>query len=156
MNINATLIGQAIAFALFVMFCMKFVWPPLANAIAERQRKIEEGLSAAERAKADLASAGQTAEQEIAAAKAKAAQLIDQANRSANQMLEDARLQAAAEGERIRQQAHDAVDQEINKAREDLRKQVAELAVLGAQKILQQQVDPAAHAKMLDELAAQL
>lgn len=156
MNINATLIGQAIAFALFVMFCMKFVWPPLANAIAERQRKIEEGLSAAERAKADLASAGQTAEQEIAAAKAKAAQLIDQANRSANQMLEDARVQAAAEGERIRQQARDAVDQEINKAREGLRAQVAELAVLGAQKILQQQVDPAAHAKMLDELAAQL
>ena len=87
MNINATLIGQSIAFAIFVMFCMKFVWPPLVAAISDRQRKIADGLNAAEKAKADLATASQAAEQELIAAKAKAASLIDQANKSANQMI---------------------------------------------------------------------
>ena len=145
MNINATLIGQSIAFAIFVMFCMKFVWPPLVAAISDRQRKIADGLNAAEKAKADLATASQAAEQELIAAKAKAASLIDQANKSANQMIEDARVQAQVEGERIRQQA-----------REGLRAQVAELAVLGAEKILQEKVNPETHANMLNQLAAKL
>ncbi len=156
MNINATLIGQSIAFAFFVMFCMKFVWPPLVAAISDRQRKIADGLNAAEKAKADLASAGQAAEQELASAKSKAAALIEQANRSANQMIEEARLQAQVEGERIRQQARESIDQEINKAREGLRSQVAELAVLGAEKILQEKVNPEVHANMLNQLAAKL
>ena len=146
MNINATLIGQSIAFAIFVMFCMKFVWPPLVAAISDRQRKIADGLNAAEKAKADLATASQ----------AKAASLIDQANKSANQMIEDARVQAQVEGERIRQQAREAIDQEINKAREGLRAQVAELAVLGAEKILQEKVNPETHANMLNQLATKL
>ena len=156
MNINATLIGQSIAFAIFVMFCMKFVWPPLVAAISDRQRKIADGLNAAEKAKADLATASQAAEQELIAAKAKAASLIDQANKSANQMIEDARVQAQVEGERIRQQAREAIDQEINKAREGLRAQVAELAVLGAEKILQEKVNPGTHANMLNQLATKL
>lgn len=156
MNINATLIGQSIAFAIFVMFCMKFVWPPLVAAISDRQRKIADGLNAAEKAKADLATASQAAEQELIAAKAKAASLIEQANKSANQIIEDARVQAQVEGERIRQQAREAIDQEINKARESLRAQVAELAVLGAEKILQEKVNPETHANMLNQLAAKL
>ncbi|WP_410472818.1 F0F1 ATP synthase subunit B [Faucicola mancuniensis] len=156
MNINATLIGQSIAFAIFVIFCMKFVWSPLVAAISDRQRKIADGLNAAEKAKADLASATETADKELAAAKAKAASLIDQANKSANQMIEDAKLQAQAEGERIRQQARDAIDQEINKARESLRAQVAELSVLGAEKILQEKVNPEVHANMLNQLATKL
>lgn len=105
MNINLTLIGQAIAFAVFVAFCMKFVWPPLINAISERQRRIADGLNAAEKAKADLADAQAQVKQELDVAKAQAAQLIEQANRRAAQLIEEARTQAAAEGERIRQQA---------------------------------------------------
>ena len=156
MNINSTLIGQAIAFAIFVMFCMKFVWPPLIGAINDRQRKIAEGLNAAEKAKADLATAERDVQQELNLAKTKAAALIEQANKSANQLVEDAKSQAQAEGERIRQQAQAAIDQEINQARESLRAQVAELAVLGAEKILQDTVDVQKHASMLDQLAAKL
>lgn len=156
MNINLTLIGQAIAFAMFVAFCMKFVWPPLIAAISDRQRKIADGLNAAERAKADLANAQAQVKQELDAAKAQAAQLIEQANRRAAQLVEEARTQATAEGERIRQQSREAVDQEINQAREQLRGQVAALAVAGAEKILKAQVDEQAHAAMLNQLAAEL
>ncbi len=156
MNINSTLIGQAIAFAIFVMFCMKFVWPPLIGAINDRQRKIAEGLDAAEKAKADLATAEQDVQQELNLAKTKAAALIEQANKSANQLVEDAKSQAQVEGERIRQQAQAAIDQEINQARESLRAQVAELSVLGAEKILQEKVDMQVHARMLNQLAAKL
>lgn len=156
MNINLTLIGQALAFAMFVAFCMKFVWPPLIAAISDRQRKIADGVNAAERAKADLANAQAQVKQELDAAKAQAAQLIEQANRRAAQLVEEARTQAAAEGERIRQQSREAVDQEINQAREQLRGQVAALAVAGAEKILKAQVDEQAHAAMLNQLAAEL
>ena len=156
MNINFTLVGQAIAFAIFVVFCMKFVWPPLIGAINERQRKISEGLNAAEKAKADLATAEQNVQQELDLAKTKAAALIEQVNKSANQLIEDAKSQAQAESERIRQQAQASIDQEINQARESLRAQVAELAVLGAEKILQDKVDEQKHASMLDQLAAKL
>ena len=156
MNINSTLIGQAIAFAIFVMFCMKFVWPPLIGAINERQQKIADGLSAAEKAKADLACGEQDVQQEHNIAKTKAAALIEQANKSANQLVEDAKIQAQVEGERIRQQAQATIDQEINQARESLREQVAELAVLGAEKILQDQVDMQKHTSMLNQLAAKL
>ena len=156
MNINLTLIGQAIAFAMFVAFCMKFVWPPLISAISERQRKIADGLNAAEKAKADLADAQAQVKAEIDAAKAQAAQLIEQANRRGAQLVEEARTQASAEGERIRQHAKDVVDQDINAAREELRQQVAALAVAGAEKILNQQVDAEAHNAMLNQLAAKL
>lgn len=156
MNINLTLIGQAIAFAIFVAFCMKFVWPPLIAAISDRQRKIADGLNAAERAKADLADAQAQVKQELDAAKAQAAQLIEQANRRGAQLVEEARTQATAEGERIRQQSRESVDLEINQAREQLRAQVAALAVSGAEKILKAQVDVQAHAAMLDQLAAEL
>lgn len=156
MNINLTLIGQAIAFAIFVAFCMKFVWPPLIAAISDRQRKIADGLNAAERAKADLADAHAQVKQELEAAKVQAAQLIEQANRRGAQLVEEARTHATAEGERIRQQSRESVDLEINQAREQLRAQVAALAVAGAEKILKAQVDEQAHAAMLNQLAAEL
>ena len=156
MNINYTMFGQAIAFAMFVTFCVKYVWPPLIAAISDRQRKIADGLNAAERAKADLANAQAQVKQELDAAKAQAAQLIEQANRRAAQRVEEARTQATAEGERIRQQSREAVDQEINQARDQLRGQVAALAVAGAEKILKAQVDEQAHAAMLNQLAAEL
>ncbi len=153
---NLTLIGQAIAFAIFVLFCMKYVWPPIMASIAERQQKIEDGLNAAKKAKADLASAEQEVEEELSKAKTKAASLIEQANKNANQMIEEAKVQAQEEGERIRQQAHASIEQEINQAREALRTQLAELAVMGAEKILQEKVDAQKHASMLDQLAARL
>ncbi len=156
MNINSTIIGQMIAFAIFVWFCMKFVWPPLIGAINERQRKIEEGLNAAEKAKADLASAEQKAEAEFAAAKTEAAAIIDKANRTASQMIEDAKEQARVESERIISAAHSTVEQEVAQTREQLRSQVAALAVLGAEKILQDKVDEQKHASMLEQLAAKL
>lgn len=156
MNINLTLIGQSIAFAIFVLFCMKFIWPALMGAIEERQQKIAEGLNAAEKAKADLADAEQSVEQELASAKVKAAALIEQANKSANQLIEEAKAQAEIEGERIRQQARESIDLEINQAREGLRSQVSELAVLGAEQILKEKVDAQQHAKMLQDLAAKL
>ncbi len=156
MDINLTLLGQIISFAIFVTFCLKFIWPPLIKAIEERQAKIADGLNAAELAKAELATAHGQVQQELNASKAQTAQLIDQANRRAAQLIEDARVQATAEGERIRQQARESIDQEINQARETLRGQVAALAVSGAEKILKAQVDQKAHAAMLNQLATEL
>ncbi|MDF2446824.1 MAG: synthase subunit [Moraxellaceae bacterium] len=156
MNINATLIGQAIAFAIFVWFCMKFVWPPLTIALAERQKKIAEGLNAADKAQRDLESAHAQVAEELKAAKAQAAVLIEQANKRANQMVEEAKAQAADEGQRQLAQARAQIEQEIATARDTLRAQVAALAVAGAEKILESQVDAKAHAGMLDKLAAEL
>ncbi|OOS06461.1 ATP synthase F0 subcomplex B subunit [Moraxella cuniculi DSM 21768] len=156
MNINLTIFGQLIAFAIFVLFCMKFVWPPLIGAINERQRKIEDGLNAAEKAKADLASAEKQVEAEVAAAKTEAASIIERANKTATQMIEDAKDQARLEGERIIAAAHAAIEQEAAQTREQLRAQVASLAVLGAEKILQDKVNEQEHASMLEQLAAKL
>lgn len=102
MNINATLLGQAISFAIFVWFCMQYVWPPLTAALAERQKKIAEGLSAADKAQRDLASAQDQVAQEMKAIKEQAAQLIEQANRRASQLVEEAKGQAQAESDRIK------------------------------------------------------
>lgn len=154
--INLTIFGQLIAFAIFVLFCMKFVWPPLIGAINERQRKIEDGLNAAEKAKADLASVEQQIEAEFAAAKTEAASIIERAGKTANQMIEDAKEQARLEGERIIAAAHVAVEQEAAQTREQLRSQVASLAVLGAEKILQDKINEQEHASMLEQLAAKL
>lgn len=156
MNINLTLIGQAISFTIFVWFCMKFVWPPLTTALAERQKRIAEGLSAADKAQRDLESSKQQVADELKAVKDQAAQLLDQAHRRAGQMVEEARTQAQAEGERIKAQARDDIEQEINRARDALRAQVAALAVAGAEKILQAQVDAQAHSAMLNKLASEL
>lgn len=154
--INYTIVGQMIAFAILVWFTMKFVWPPLIGAINERQRKIEEGLNAAEKAKADLASTEAKVEQEFASAKAEAAAIIERANKTANQMIEDAKEQARVEAERIITSAQTAMSQELVKAREGLRTQVASLAVLGAEKILADKIDEQKHATMLNQLAAEL
>ncbi|PTQ91066.1 F0F1 ATP synthase subunit B [Agitococcus lubricus] len=156
MNINATLLGQAISFAIFVWFCMKFVWPPLTAALAERQKKIADGLNAASKAQDDLKIAQEQVAQELKAAKDQSAQLIEQANRRANQLVEEAKAQAQAESERIKAQAREQIEQETNRARDALRAQVAALAVAGAEKILQAEVNAAAHAAMLNKLAAEL
>lgn len=154
--INLTIIGQMIAFAIFIVFTMKFVWPPLIGAINERQRKIEQGLNAAEQARSDLASAETKIEEQLAGAKLEAAAIIDRANKTATQMVEEAKLQAQLERERIITQAHTERELEFIKAREALKQELATLAVLGAEKILQDSVDKQKHEQMLLELANKL
>ena len=156
MNMNATLIGQAIWFALFVFFCMKFVWPPISRALDERKQKIAEGLSAADRAERDLELAQEKATANLKESKEKAAEIIDQANRRANQIVEEAKDAARTEGERLFEKAQSEIDQEINRAREELRKEVSALALRGAEQVLGREVNRDAHKQLLDDLAAQL
>ncbi|MDY6890634.1 MAG: F0F1 ATP synthase subunit B [Pseudomonadota bacterium] len=156
MNINLTIIGQAIAFFLFVVFCMKYVWPPITGALAERKRKIAEGLDAADRAGRDLQLAQEKAAEEIRAGKEQAAAIIEQANKRANQIIEEAKEQARVEADRVKASAQAELEQEVNRARELLRSQVATLAVAGAEKILEASVDKKAHAKLVEKLAAEL
>lgn len=156
MNINATLIGQAISFAIFVWFCMKFVWPPLIAAMQERQKQMSDGLQNAERAQQELDEAKVKAEAHLLEAKQQAAGLIDQANKRARQIVEEAQELAKQEGERIKLLAEADIKQEVNRAKEDLRAQVSILAIAGAEKILTSSVDQQAHSKMLNKLAAEL
>ncbi len=156
MNINLTIIGQAIAFAIFVMFCMKYVWPPITGALAERKKKIAEGLDAAERAQRDLQLAQEKAMANMRESKDQAAAIIEQANKRASQLVEEAKEQARVEAERIKTAAQAEIEQDVNRAKETLRSQVAALAVAGAEKILEKSVDQAAHAQLVDKLAAEL
>ena len=156
MNINATLIGQIITFAIFVWFCMKFVWPHLLGAMHEREKKIADGLDAANRAERDLELAKEKAASQLRESKEKAAEIIEQANKRANQIIDEAKETARAEGERLKAAAQSEIEQEVNRAKEALRKQVSELAVTGAAKILGKSVDAAAHADLLNKLADEL
>ncbi len=156
MNINATIIGQAIAFFFFTWFCMKFVWPPLTEALRERQKKIADGLDAAERASRDLELAKEKATQALREGKEQASGIIDQANKRASQIVDEAKEQAITEGERLKVAAKADIDQEMNRAKEALRSQVAVLAVAGAEKILGKSVDAKAQVELVDKLAAEL
>lgn len=156
MNINATLIGQAIAFAIFVIFCMKFVWPPVIAALQERQKKIADGLDAASRAARDLELAHEKAGQQLREAKSQAAEIIEQAKKSANQIVDEAREQARAEGDRMIAQAKAQIEQELNSVKDALRAQVGALAVSGAEKILGASIDANAQKQLVDQLAAEI
>ncbi|MCE9662115.1 F0F1 ATP synthase subunit B [Halomonas sp. M5N1S17] len=156
MNINMTLIGQTIAFAIFVWFCIKYVWPPISTALHERQKKIADGLDAASRASRDLELAQEQAAQTLRESKEQASQILDQANKRSSQMIEEAREQARAEGERLVAGARAEINQEINRAKEELRAQVASLAIVGAERVLEASIDEKAHRKLLDKLAAEL
>ena len=156
MNINLTLIGQTLAFALFVLFCMKYVWPPILAAMRERTQKIADGLAAAERAERNLEQAQEAATLRMAEAKREAADIIDAANKRAGRIVEEAKEQARAEGERLKEAARAEMAQEVNRAREQLRGQVASLALAGAEKVLAAEIDSKRHGKMIDQLAAEL
>ncbi|AWK40059.1 F0F1 ATP synthase subunit B [Photorhabdus laumondii subsp. laumondii] len=156
MNINATILGQAIAFVLFVMFCMKFVWPPIMAAIEKRQKEIADGLSSAERAKKDLDLAQANATDQMKKAKVEAQVIIEQANKQKAQILDDAKAEAEQERNRIVTQAQAEIDAERKRAREELRKQVAMLAIAGAEKIIERSVDEAANSDIVDKLVAEL
>ncbi|MDP5255670.1 MULTISPECIES: F0F1 ATP synthase subunit B [unclassified Vibrio] len=156
MNMNATLLGQAIAFVLFVWFCMKFVWPPLMAAIEERQKEISKGLQAAERAEKDLALAKENASDQLKEAKRTATEIVEQANKRKAQIVDEAREEALAERAKILAQAESEIETERNRVRDELRKQVATLAVVGAEKILERSIDKNAHKDILDNITAKL
>ena len=156
MNINATLIGQSITFFFFVWFCMKYVWPPLTAALAERQKRIADGLEAAEKAGRDLEKTQEVVAEQLKEAKTQAASIIDQANKRATQIVEEAKNQGKEEGQRMITGAQAEIEQEINRAKEQLRAQVASIAIAGAEKILEATIDEAAHAKITEKLAESL
>ena len=156
MDINATLLGQAITFAILVWFTMKFVWPPLTNMMDERAKRIADGLAAAERGKQDLEQASKRVEEQIRTAKQQASELVLAAEKRSGQIVEEAKQAARSEGEKIIADARAEIGQEVLRAKEELRGQLADLAVAGAEKILKREIDPAKHADLLDSIKAEL
>jgi F-type H+-transporting ATPase subunit b len=156
MNINFTLFAQAIAFAVLILFTVKFIWPPLLKAIETRQKEIADGLAAAQEGKSALEVAAKKSEVTLNEAKQKASEIIGQAEKRASQIIEEAKATAKTEGERIVAGAKSEIDQEVNRAKEGLREQVASLAVAGAEKILRKEINAKAHGEMLSQLAAEL
>ena len=156
MNINATLLGQAIAFAIFVWFCMKYVWPPLISAIEERQKKIADGLTKAERAVKDLDLAKAKASDKLKEAKAQAAEIVEHANKSRNKIVEDAKTEAEVERLKIIAQGEAEIEAERNRVREELRLKVSMLAIACAEKIIKRSIDKEANSDIIDKLVAEL
>jgi F-type H+-transporting ATPase subunit b len=155
-DINMTLIGQVIAMAVFVWFCMKFVWPFVMGAIEQRQTEITNGLASAEKARADLASAKTEAEKLIAAAREQARGIVEQANTRASGIVEQAKSDSESERKRQLEAARTEIGAETNRAREELRTQVARIAVAGAEKVLSREIDAKAHSDILNKLASEL
>lgn len=156
MSINATLIAQLIVFLILVWFTMKFVWPPIARALDERAQKIADGLSAADKAKADLSLANKRVEEQLSSARNETAQRLADAERLAQSMIEEAKSRASEEGAKIIAAAKAEAAQESVKARDALRDQVAALAVKGAEQILRKEVNAGVHADLLSRLKTEL
>ena len=156
MDINATLFAQMITFGILIWVTMKFIWPPLAQAMDERAQRIAEGLAAADRAKAELQDANARVDDEIKKARVQASEIIDKAQQQANQILDKAKADALLEGARQKAIAQTEIEGMVGKARETLRGQVAALAVQGAQKIIQREINPDAHKVLLDQLVAEI
>ncbi len=156
MSFNLTLIAQAVSFALFIWFTVKFVWPPLLRAIEARQKQIADGLAAGEQGKKSLEASSKQADQAIREARSRATEIIAQAEKRGAEVVEEAKTVARAEGDREKTAAKADIQQEAARAREQLREQVAALAVAGAEKILRREVDAKAHADLLDGIKKQL
>jgi F-type H+-transporting ATPase subunit b len=156
MNFNATLIGQMITFAVFVWFCMKYIWPPLMAALDERNARISEGLAAAQRGQQDLEEAQAKVGESLGEAKQQAQEIINQAQKRANEIVDEAKDAARDEADKIKTAATADIDQQVNSAREHLRKEVSSIALAGAEQILKREVDAKAHAAVLDDLVAQI
>ncbi len=156
MSINLTLWGQTIAMAVFVWFCMRFIWPYLMNAIEERQTKIADGLAAAEKGQQKLDDATREAEKIVQDARAQATTILDKAHARANEIVAEGKAEGVRERERQLELARAEVAQEINRAREELRGEVSAIAVASAEKILRREIDPKAHEDILSRLAAEL
>jgi F-type H+-transporting ATPase subunit b len=156
MNINATLIGQAIAFFLFVVFCMKYVWPPILHALQERKAKIADGLAAAEHGKHEQELAEVRAKELLRKAKDQGAEIISRADKRAAEIIEAAKNDAKSEGARLMTAAQAEIEQEVIRVKEGLRGQVVSIALAGAGKVLEREVDETAHAELLNKLAAEI
>jgi len=156
MNINLTLIGQSITFFFFIWFCMKFVWPPIMNALHERRNKIADGLAAAEKGQHEEELAKKRAAEILKEAKDQAGEIIRQAEKRAAQIVDEAKNDAKAEGARLVHAAEAEIEQSVTRAREELRGQVVSLAVAGASKVLKKEIDEKANEALLKDLAAQL
>ena len=156
MEINATLLGQALVFAILYWFSWKFIWPPLTRAVEERQKKISDGLAAAERGQKELQQSHGDAEVIVHEAREKALKIVDQANRRSNEIIDEARATAIAEGQRLVGDARQEVQLEQARARDVLRKDVARLAVAGASRLLEREIDPKAHADLIEKLATEI
>ncbi len=156
MNINLTLIGQTITFIIFVWFCMKFIWPPIMNALNERRKTISDGLAAAEEGQRERERGRSDADELIEQAKSQAQEIIARAEKRGSEVVAEAKTDARTEGERILTAARGEIEMETNRAREELRLQVAQLALSGAEQILSREIDQKSHEKMLSELAERL
>ena len=156
MNINATLIAQMIVFGILIWVTMKWIWPPLMKAMDERSQRIAEGLAAADRSQRDLAQAQDQVNALLRDARTKANEIIEQAHARANQIVDAAKSDAIAEAGRQKALAQADIEVAANRAREDLRKQVSALAVAGASRLIQREIDPGTHKALLDELAAEI
>lgn len=156
MNLNATLIVQTIVFLVLGWVTMKFIWPPLIAALNERQKKIADGLAAADKGEKSLVDARSAADAIVKEAREKAVKIVDQANRRSNEVIDEAKGTAIAEGQRLVAEARSEVQLEQNRAREQLRKEVASLAVAGASRLLGREIDARTHADLLEKLATDI
>ena len=156
MNINATLIGQIITFAIFIWFTMRYVWPPIKKAMRDREKNISDGLQAAEQGHRDLELAQRKSKKIIADAKLEASHVLERANERASQSIEEAKENARIEGQRLLDNAKIEVDQQFNQARDQLRNEVVNLALSGAEKVLEKEINKSTHEKLLQELAGDL
>ncbi len=156
MNFNATLIGQMITFAIFVWFCMKYIWPPLLAALEERNARISEGLAAAQRGQSELEEAKAKVNDSLKDAKQQAQEIINQAQKRANEIVDEAKDAAREEADRIKAAASADIEQQVNSAKDQLRKEVSAIALAGAGQILNREVNAEAHSAVLDELVAQI
>jgi F-type H+-transporting ATPase subunit b len=155
-DLNATIVGQTIAMIVFVWFCMRFVWPLIMNMIEERQTQIADGLAAAEEGSRSLEKAEVKITGMIKEARTQGREIIDEANTRGSGIVDEARVEAGRERERIVTAAHAEVEQDVNRAREELRGQVASIAVAGAERIIAKEIDAATHKDLLDQLAAEI
>ena len=156
MNLNATFIGQIVAFAIFIYLTQRFVWPPIVAAMAERTKRIADGLQAADRAEKDLELAKQKVFEQLASAKKDPAAIIDQANKRAIELVEEAKDKARLEGDRLKASAAAEIEQATSRAKEELRSKVVVLALAGAEKILGSAINQNAHNELVNKLAAEL
>ena len=156
MNITVTLFAQTITFFVFVLFCMKYVWPPIMNALHERKTKIADGLAAAERGQREQELAEKRAAEKLHEAKEKASEIIAKAEKRASEIVDESKNDARSEGERLLTAAKAEIDQEVQRAKEALRAELGAIVITGAEKILEREVDATAHDDMIKKLATQI
>jgi len=156
MNINATLLGQTVAFVIFIAICWKYVWPPIIAIMEEREKRISDGLEAAKKADDSLEEAQLAFDQEMNKAKANAAEILEKANTRASQIVSDATIKAGTEAEKILTSASKTIENDVNKAKEELRQKMSELIIETSEKILGEEITPDKHQELLTKAASEL